>query len=318
MARPEKVAVVEQVRHDLSTYPATLFTEYRGLTVADLAELRARLREAGARYVVVKNTLARIAAQDAGFDSLDEVFTGPTALTICEDEPVGPAKALRQFARDHPQLAVKGAILDGRVVDAETADRLADLATREELLARFASLMHALLAGTANLLQAPLSKMARLLQALEDEGVQLAVGAGEGEAAAGSPPASPESPEAATLEEQDPSGGENSEGAPSAPAAGSADAPSSEDAGGTPTVDGGEAAAGDEDMPGTVEAVADAAEVVGSTVADAARTAGDAVGAAAEALGSAVSRGVESVAEAVSGDEATDEDANEGSSEHDR
>lgn len=186
MARPEKVAVVDEVREELSENPATLLTEYRGLSVGDMAELRAALREAGARYVVVKNTLARIAARDAGYGSLEELFTGPTALTYCGDEPVRPAKALRRFAKDHPELVVKGGVLEGRVVDAETAEGLADLETREDLLQRFTQLLYGALANTASLLQAPIRDMARLVSALEEEGVN--------------PPGEPE-PEAATDEE---------------------------------------------------------------------------------------------------------------------
>ncbi|MDP8931624.1 MAG: 50S ribosomal protein L10 [Actinomycetota bacterium] len=170
MARPDKVAVVERVREDLSQNPATLFTEYRGLTVAGLADLRRQLREAGARYVVVKNTLARIAAREAGYEGLDDVLTGPTALAVCEQDPVGPAKAMRRFAREHPELVVKGGILEGRVVDASTAQRLADLESREELLGRLAGLMYVLLAQPVTLLQAPLTQLARLMSALEDKG----------------------------------------------------------------------------------------------------------------------------------------------------
>lgn len=170
MARSEKVAVVERVRDDLSSNPATLFTEYRGLTVAGLADLRRQLLEAGARYVVVKNTLARIAAREAGYDGLDDILTGPTALAICEQDPVAPAKAMRRFAREHPELVVKGGILEGRVVDAATAERLADLESREELLGRLAGLMYLLLAKPVTLLQAPLTQLARLMSALEEKG----------------------------------------------------------------------------------------------------------------------------------------------------
>ncbi|MDQ3932100.1 MAG: 50S ribosomal protein L10 [Actinomycetota bacterium] len=170
MARPEKVAVVEKVRDDLSHNPATLFTDYRGLTVAGLADLRRQLREAGARYIVVKNTLARIAAREAGYEGLDDLLTGPTALAVCEQDPVAPAKAMRRFAREHPELVLKGGILEGRIVDAATAQRLADLESREELLGRLAGLMYLVLAQPANLLQAPLTQLARLMSALEDKG----------------------------------------------------------------------------------------------------------------------------------------------------
>jgi large subunit ribosomal protein L10 len=192
VARPEKVAVVEEVKDELADNPATILTDYRGLSVTALAELRRELRHAGARYVVVKNTLARLAARDAGFEELEELFVGPTALTICADDPVGPAKALRRFAKDHPQLVVKGGVLEGRVVDAETAEKLADLATREELLQQLAGMMYSALANMASLLQAPAGQLARLVAALE---------AKRGEEA---PPAEPEEePEAAATEDDE-------------------------------------------------------------------------------------------------------------------
>lgn len=215
-ARPRKVAVVDEVREELSSNPATILTEYRGLSVGDLAELRAALREAGANYVVVKNTLARIAARDAGYEELVEFLTGPTALTYCSEDPVGPAKALRQFSKDHPELVVKGGILEGRVVDADTADKLADLESREDLLARLAQLMYGALANTASLLEAPLSKMARLLAAYEEEG-DLPEGEGpaeEADEAAPEPDAEAEEPAAEELEgAEEPEGAEEQQGA---------------------------------------------------------------------------------------------------------
>lgn len=169
MPRPEKVAVVDEVRTELESTDAILFTEYRGLSVADLAELRSDLREAGAQYMVVKNTLARIAARDAGYEDLDDVFVGPTAITFCGDGPVAPAKALRDFAEEHPQLVVKGGILEGRRLDTETAEKLADLETREQLLTRLASMMQNAIGQMARLLQAPITDAARLLAAFEDQ-----------------------------------------------------------------------------------------------------------------------------------------------------
>lgn len=170
MARPDKVAAVADVRENLTSSAATLLTNYRGLSVGELAELRAELRKANARYRVAKNTLTLIAARDAGMDGLEELLSGPTALVFCEDDPVGPAKALKAFAKDHPALEFKGGYLDGAVIDAEEALRLADLASREELLARLAGLMHGALANTARLLNALPQKQAQLIQALIDAG----------------------------------------------------------------------------------------------------------------------------------------------------
>jgi len=170
VARPDKVAAVEDVKERLTSSAATLLTNYRGLTVSELAELRAELRKANASYRVAKNTLTLIAARDAGMDGLEELLTGPTALVFCDDDPVGPAKALKAFAKDHPELEFKGGYLDGTVLDAAEALKLADLASREELLTKLAGLMYGALANTARLLNALPEKQARLMQALVDAG----------------------------------------------------------------------------------------------------------------------------------------------------
>ena len=169
MPRPDKVAVVDEVSQRLTDATATVLTEYRGLSVDDLAELRAKLRESDASYRVVKNTLTRLAARDAGFDIPDDLLVGPTAITFCAGDPVAAAKVLRAFSRQHPELVIKGGVLDGRLLDAAETTRLADLESREELLARLAGLMQAIIAQPARLAQANLSKLARLLAALQDK-----------------------------------------------------------------------------------------------------------------------------------------------------
>lgn len=169
MARPDKVAAVTAVRDRIQGASATMLTEYRGLTVGQLAQLRRELRKAGAEYRVVKNTLTKIAVRDAGYDVPDELLTGPTAVTFCGDDPVAAAKALRAFARAYPALVVKGGILEGRFIDAGEATRLADLASREELLAQVAGAMQAILAQPARLALASLSKTARLMAALQEK-----------------------------------------------------------------------------------------------------------------------------------------------------
>ena len=167
MARPDKVAAVTEVRDRMQGASATMLTEYRGLTVSQLARLRAELRKAGAEYKIVKNTLTKIAVKDAGYDVPDELLTGPTAVTFCGEDPVAAAKALRAFAKDNPALVVKGGILEGRFIDAGEATRLADLASREELLAKMAGLMQSIVAQPARLALASLSKAARLFAALQ-------------------------------------------------------------------------------------------------------------------------------------------------------
>ncbi len=171
MAREDKVAEVAEVRKRLSGSVATLLTHYRGLSVKDMAQLRTELRASNAELRVVKNTLAKRAVADAGIEGLDDLLEGPTSLVFCADDPVGPAKTLKKFAKDHPDLVIRGGYLDGAVMDAAATNRLADLASREELLAKFAGLMQGALAGFARLLQAPLAHQARLIQALIDDRV---------------------------------------------------------------------------------------------------------------------------------------------------
>jgi large subunit ribosomal protein L10 len=219
--RPDKVAVVDEVKSGLTGSAATLLTHYRGLTVTELAELRARLREAGAEYRVAKNTLTRRAANDLGLDGLEELLVGPTALVFCQEDPVAPAKALKAFAKDHPDLVIRGGYLDGEVLDEVAAIKLADLASKEELLGQLVGLMYGALANTARLLQAPLEKQARLVQALIDAGGNADVAEAPAEAPAEEPatedaPAEAETADAPEAETAD------------APEAETADAPEAE------------------------------------------------------------------------------------------
>jgi large subunit ribosomal protein L10 len=204
VVRPEKLAKVEEVRADLTGAAATLLTHYRGLSVTELAELRARLRESNAEMKVVKNTLTKRAAEAAGIGGLDELLEGPTSLVLCAEDPVGPAKALRAFAKDHPELVIRGGYLDGAVLDGEAALKLADLESREELLAKLAGLMQGALSGTARLLQAATEKQARLLQALIDAGGPEARGFTPSAPAAAAEAATPAPDEAAPTPEAAP------------------------------------------------------------------------------------------------------------------
>lgn len=172
--RPEKVAVVDEVRTKLSNSQAALLTEYRGINVADMSALRRTLRTAGGDYKIYKNTLVRFAARDLGLD-IDEMLTGTTAIafvpTDSAGDPVQVAKALRDFAKGNPNLVVKGGVLGEKLLSADDAKALADVAPREELLAMFAGALQAPMAQMAALLQAPMREMAGLLKALiEDKG----------------------------------------------------------------------------------------------------------------------------------------------------
>lgn len=167
--RPEKTSAVAMVRERLTSSTATLLTEYRGLSVGELAQLRRELRQTDAEYKIVKNTLTKIAVRDVGLDIPAETLTGPTAVTFCAGDPIAVAKVLRRFSRANPELVVKGSIFEGRFLDAGDTLRLADLESRDELLARVAGLFEAVLAKPARLAQASLSKAARLFAALQEK-----------------------------------------------------------------------------------------------------------------------------------------------------
>jgi large subunit ribosomal protein L10 len=186
--RPEKVAVVEEVREKFAGADAVLFTEYRGLTVRDLQELRTSLRAGGGEYKVYKNTLVRRATNELDLD-LDDRLLGPTALAFVSTkgdgtpgDPVIVAKALKAFAKANPNLVLKGGLLGTTVLDEKAVSDLAEVAPREELLARLAGGMAAPMRNFASLLQAVPQKMAYALQALVDQGG--APGAPAAEAAA--------------------------------------------------------------------------------------------------------------------------------------
>ena len=166
--RSDKAAAVAELSEQFRSSPATVLTEYRGLTVAQLTQLRRSLgRET--TYAVAKNTLAKRAAADAGIAGLDELFTGPTALAFVSGDPVVAAKGLREFAKAHPLLVIKGGVFEGKAVDADEVRKLADLESREVLLAKLAGAMKANLSKAAATFQAPLTQMARLAQALQDK-----------------------------------------------------------------------------------------------------------------------------------------------------
>ncbi|MBA3021626.1 50S ribosomal protein L10 [Propionicimonas sp.] len=168
MARPDKTAAVAELTEAFNTAAAAVLTEYRGLTVKDLKELRRSLG-ADATYAVTKNTLTTIAAREAGIDGLDESLTGPTAIAFIRGDVATVAKGLRDFAKAHPLLVIKGGVMDGRVLDADAVKKLADLESREVLLAKMAGAMNGNLAKAVGLFAAPLSQAARVLDALKSQ-----------------------------------------------------------------------------------------------------------------------------------------------------
>lgn len=165
-ARPDKIATVEEIAAKLGQSQAVFISEYRGLNVKQLATVRNSLRPVGAEHVVYKNTLARIAVRKAGLEGLDEILVGPTAMTFVTGDVAGAAKALRDSAKTLPALVVKGGVLGGVALSADDVNALAELPSREELLAQIAGAFQAPLVKTAGLLSALPRKFAYGLQAL--------------------------------------------------------------------------------------------------------------------------------------------------------
>ncbi|HOC14110.1 MAG TPA: 50S ribosomal protein L10 [Propionicimonas sp.] len=168
MARPDKAAAVAELAEQFSNSAAAVLTEYRGLTVKSLKELRRALGE-DASYAVTKNTLTMIAAREAGIEGLDDQLAGPTAIAFIRGDVATVAKGLRDFAKANPLLVIKGGVMDGRVLDAESVKKLADLESREVLLAKLAGAMNGNLAKAVGLFAAPLSQAARALDALKSQ-----------------------------------------------------------------------------------------------------------------------------------------------------
>jgi large subunit ribosomal protein L10 len=165
MANPEKSAAVAEITAEFRDSTAAVLTEYRGLTVAQMTELRRSLGE-GAKYAVVKNTLTKIAAERAGVTGIDDLLVGPTGVAFVTGDPVEAAKTLREFARTNQALVVKGGFVEGKPMSADDIRKLADLESREVLLAKLAGAMNGSLAKAVGLFAAPLSQAARLAEAL--------------------------------------------------------------------------------------------------------------------------------------------------------
>jgi large subunit ribosomal protein L10 len=168
--RADKVAIVTEVQERLEASEATLLTEYRGVDVAGMSALRRSLRAAGGEYKVYKNTLVRIAAANAKISGLDELLVGPTGIAFVDDDVASVAKTLRDFAKENPDLVIKGGILSGEVLDASQVNALADLPSRDELLSRLAAGFNAPAQQFAALLHATMAKFAYGVQALIDAG----------------------------------------------------------------------------------------------------------------------------------------------------
>src|SRR3954467_679403 len=168
MPNTEKVGAVAEITEHFNSSSAAVITEYRGLTVKQITDLRRALGR-DTTYAVVKNTLTKRAASEAGVSIDDTLLQGPTAIAFVKGDPVTAAKGLRDFARTHPLLVIKGGVLEGKSLSADEVRSIADLESREVLLAKLAGALKALPTRAAGLFQAPLSQMARLAKALEEK-----------------------------------------------------------------------------------------------------------------------------------------------------
>jgi large subunit ribosomal protein L10 len=184
MARPEKVQAVKDIREGLEGAEAVFLTEYRGLSVQAVQDLRRSLRDSGAEYKVVKMTLARLAAGDAGIDGLDEYLAGPTALAFAKTDPVATAKALKDFSKDHEVFTLKAGYLSGNILSPEEISTLAEIEPREVLLAKIAGAAKAPLFSAAGMFGSFTRNAASMFSQLLDkkESGEFTDGAGPAEA----------------------------------------------------------------------------------------------------------------------------------------
>jgi large subunit ribosomal protein L10 len=204
MAKADKATAVADIAEQFKEATATVVTEYRGLTVANLAELRRSL-SGSATYSVAKNTLVKRAASEAGVEGLDELFAGPTAIAFIKGEPVDAAKAIKTFAKDHKALIIKGGYMDGKALSVDEVNRIADLESREVLLAKLAGAMKAKTSQAAALFAAPASQVARLVFALQEKRAAEAPPEASAPAEAAAPaPADAEAPAPAEAETEAP------------------------------------------------------------------------------------------------------------------
>lgn len=164
-----KKRVVDEIKERLEKIQGAVLTDYRGLNVAEVTELRNKLREAGVEFKVLKNTLTRIAAHQVGLEDLDSYLEGPTAIAFGIDDPVAPAKILSEFAKAHKALEIKAGILENKVIDAEGVKALADLPSREVLLAKLLGAMQSPMYGFAGSLQGLLRNLVYVLDAVREK-----------------------------------------------------------------------------------------------------------------------------------------------------
>ena len=167
--RPEKAAKVAELKELLANSQAVVLVNYCGLTVSEDTELRKQMREAGVKYMVAKNTFTRIAAKEAGIEGLDGMLENNTALAFAAEDPVAPAKIAYEFSKKHEKLEIKGGLLNGAVIGTDEIKALADLPSREELLAKLVGSMQAPISGFVNVLHGTLRNFVYVMDAIRDK-----------------------------------------------------------------------------------------------------------------------------------------------------
>lgn len=167
-SREEKAQELAELRDKMGRAQAMVLTSYNGLTVAEISELRNRLRESRVEFRVVKNTLARLVAKELGLDGLSPHLEGPTAIAFGLDDPVAPAKGIADFVRDQKKMEIKAGVLEGRIIGVDTVQALAELPPKQELLAKVLGAVQSPLVGLASVLNAPLRGFVTALAALRD------------------------------------------------------------------------------------------------------------------------------------------------------
>ena len=167
--RPEKAAKVAELKDLMTGSKGVILVDYCGLTVAEDTDLRRKMREAGVKYMVAKNTFIRIAAQEAGIEGLDAYLEHNTAEAISPEDPVAPAKILNDFSKDHKALEIKAGILDGKVIGLDEVKAVAELPSREELLAKLVGSMQAPISGLVNVLQGTIRNFVYTLEAVRQK-----------------------------------------------------------------------------------------------------------------------------------------------------
>ena len=167
--RPEKAGKVAELKDLLTSSKGVVLVDYCGLTVAEDTELRSKMREAGVKYMVAKNTFIRIAAQEAGIEGLDAYLEHNTAVAFSAEDPVAPAKILNDFSKDHKALEIKAGVLDGKVIGLDEVKAVAELPSREELLANLVGSMQAPISGLVNVLQGTIRNFVYTLEAVRQK-----------------------------------------------------------------------------------------------------------------------------------------------------